>query len=332
MSTPEQRRLADTLSRVDNDIASKVMEWVAWLETERRASRHTMDAYQRDMRAFVEFLSDHVGATLTRDHFESLSLRDMRAWLSHENEDGKSPASIARALSVVRSYFRWTARQGYMENDAVLSIRNPKQPTVVPKALTISEVTDLFKAFDSLADDKTRRPGDRWIDLRDRAILMLLYGCGLRISEALELNTEDVTRAQETGALTILGKGNKARQVPFLNTVADAIRQYREACPFAEDPSMQLFRGARGGRLSPRMIQKRLQELRVRLNLPEGTTPHALRHSYATHLLGNGADLRAIQELLGHSALSTTQRYTDVDTERLLQTYRDAHPRAAGPQ
>ena len=218
MSTPEQRRLADTLSRVDNDTASKVMEWVGWLETERRASRHTMDAYQRDMRAFVEFLSDHVGATLTRDHLESLSSRDMRAWLSHESEDGKSPASIARALSVVRSYFRWTARQGYMENDAVLSIRNPKQPTVVPKALTISEVTDLFKAFDSLADDKTRRPGDRWIDLRDRAILMLLYGCGLRISEALELNTDDVTRAQETGALTILGKGNKARQVPFLNT------------------------------------------------------------------------------------------------------------------
>ena len=128
-----------------------------------------------------------------------------------------------------------------MENDAVLSIRNPKQPTVIPKALTISEVTDLFKAFDSLADDKTRRPGDRWIDLRDRAILMLLYGCGLRISEALELNTDDIARAQETGALTIMGKGNKARQVPFLNTVADAIQQYREACPFAEDPTMQLF-------------------------------------------------------------------------------------------
>ena len=142
----------------------------------------------------------------------------------------------------------------------------------------------------------------------------------------------DIARAQETGALTIMGKGNKARQVPFLNTVADAIKQYRDACPFAEDPTMQLFRGARGGRLSPRMIQKRLQELRVRLNLPEGTTPHALRHSYATHLLGNGADLRAIQELLGHSALSTTQRYTDVDTERLLQTYRDAHPRATTHQ
>ena len=261
----------------------------------------------------------------------SLTARDLRAWLRHERDHATARASIARALSVVRSYFRWTARQGYMENDAVLSIRNPKQPTVVPKALTISEVTDLFKAFDSLADDKTRRPGDRWIDLRDRAILMLLYGCGLRISEALELNTDDVTRAQETGALTILGKGNKARQVPFLNTVADAIRQYREACPFAEDPTMQLFRGARGGRLSPRMIQKRLQELRVRLNLPEGTTPHAsllLRHAPAgqrrrpARHSGAAGSLGAVD----HAALHRC------DTERLLQTYRDAHPRAASTQ
>jgi len=329
MSTPEKRRLADALQVAESKTKSIVWEWVSWLEDEKRASRHTLDAYQRDIRSFFVFLAEHVGGTVLISDLSDLSSQDIRSWLAHEKEQGKSPSSIARALSVVRSFFKWAQRKQYFENNAIVSVRNPKQPTVVPKALSIAEITDLFKAFDSLGRDSTGRiREERWVDLRDKAILMLLYGCGLRISEALDLIPSEVDRAIEAGVLVIRGKGDKTRQVPMLQSVAEAIRDYRNALPFQENDETPMFRGARGGRLSPRMVQKRLQELRYRLGLPDSTTPHALRHSYATHLLGNGADLRAIQELLGHSALSTTQRYTDVDTEQLLRAYRAAHPRA----
>ncbi len=329
MSTPEKRRLADALQVAESKTKSIVWEWVSWLEDEKRASRHTLDAYQRDIRSFFVFLAEHVGGTVLISDLSDLSSQDIRSWLAHEKEQGKSPSSIARALSVVRSFFKWAQRKQYFENNAIVSVRNPKQPTVVPKALSIAEITDLFKAFDSLGRDSTGRiREERWVDLRDKAILMLLYGCGLRISEALDLIPSEVDRAIEAGVLVIRGKGDKTRQVPMLQSVAEAIRDYRNALPFQENDQTPMFRGARGGRLSPRMVQKRLQELRYRLGLPDSTTPHALRHSYATHLLGNGADLRAIQELLGHSALSTTQRYTDVDTEQLLRAYRAAHPRA----
>lgn len=329
MSTPEKRRLADALQVAESKTKSIVWGWVSWLEDEKRASRHTLDAYQRDIRSFFVFLAEHVGGTVLISDLSDLSSQDIRSWLAHEKEQGKSPSSIARALSVVRSFFKWAQRKQYFENNAIVSVRNPKQPTVVPKALSIAEITDLFKAFDSLGRDSTGRiREERWVDLRDKAILMLLYGCGLRISEALDLIPSEVDRAVEAGVLVIRGKGDKTRQVPMLQSVAEAIRDYRNALPFQENDETPMFRGARGGRLSPRMVQKRLQELRYRLGLPDSTTPHALRHSYATHLLGNGADLRAIQELLGHSALSTTQRYTDVDTEQLLRAYRAAHPRA----
>ena len=329
MSTPEKRRLADALRVAESKTKSIVWEWVSWLEDEKRASRHTLDAYQRDIRSFFVFLAEHVGGTVLISDLSDLSSQDIRSWLAHEKEQGKSPSSIARALSVVRSFFKWAQRKQYFENNAIVSVRNPKQPTVVPKALSIAEITDLFKAFDSLGRDSTGRiREERWVDLRDKAILMLLYGCGLRISEALDLIPSEVDRAIEAGVLVIRGKGDKTRQVPMLQSVAEAIRDYRNALPFQENDQTPMFRGARGGRLSPRMVQKRLQELRYRLGLPDSTTPHALRHSYATHLLGNGADLRAIQELLGHSALSTTQRYTDTDTEQLLRAYRAAPPRA----
>ena len=330
MSTPEKRRLADALQVTESKTQKIVWEWVSWLEDEKRASRHTLDAYQRDIRSFFVFMAEHVGGNVLISDLSDLSAQDIRAWLAHEKEQGKSASSIARALSVVRSFFKWAQREQYFENNAIVAVRNPKQPTVVPKALSIAEITDLFKAFDSLGRDSSGRiREERWVDLRDKAILMLLYGCGLRISEALDLIPSEVDRAIEAGVLVIRGKGDKTRQVPMLQSVVEAIRDYRNASPYQETDDAPMFRGARGGRLSPRMVQKRLQELRYRLGLPDSTTPHALRHSYATHLLGNGADLRAIQELLGHSALSTTQRYTDVDTEQLLRAYRAAHPRAS---
>lgn len=313
--------LAKALPLLDEETCSKVLEWVAWLKTERRASGTTISAYQSDWAAFVTFMHNHLADTLSKQNLEGLTYKDMRAWLSNSSERGMSPASIARSLSVVRSFFRWASRQGYMNSDAVLSIRNPKASSTVPKALAISEVTDLFKAFDSLVRDESRDPADRWMDLRDRAILMLLYGCGLKISEALALNTDDVNRAQETGALAIIGKGSKARQVPFLNTVADAIRQYREAIPFDEDPAKQLFRGARGEHLSPRMIQKRLQELRVRLELPEGTTPQSVRHSISVHKYDKSMDMADLAELLGHSISSTTfKEFVDLEATPPFET------------
>ena len=249
MSTPEKRRLADALQVAESKTKSIVWGWVSWLEDEKRASRHTLDAYQRDIRSFFVFLAEHVGGTVLISDLSDLSSQDIRSWLAHEKEQGKSPSSIARALSVVRSFFKWAQRKQYFENNAIVSVRNPKQPTVVPKALSIAEITDLFKAFDSLGRDSTGRiREERWVDLRDKAILMLLYGCGLRISEALDLIPSEVDRAVEAGVLVIRGKGDKTRQVPMLQSVAEAIRDYRNALPFQENDETPMFRGARGGR------------------------------------------------------------------------------------
>jgi integrase/recombinase XerC len=226
-------------------------------------------------------------------------------------------SSTGRALSVLRGFYRFLARRKLVENAVVLGMKNPKLPKSVPKALTQAEASDAIDNIGELSDEP-------WVAKRDAALLTLLYGCGLRLGEALSLTRRDQLAAR-AGRLTVTGKGRKQRIVPVLPIVAEALDDYVAACPHRHDP---LFLGVRGGPLNPRIVQNRLQRLRLLLGLPSSATPHALRHSFATHLLAGGGDLRAIQELLGHASLSTTQRYTDVDAAGLMAVYERAHPRA----
>lgn len=303
------------------DLAARVDEWKRWLRHERRASPHTLAAYGRDLAAFLSFTAQHLGRPPALADLAALQRLDFRAWLAMRAEAGLQATSSARALSVIRSFFRFLARRGHGVNGALGTMRTPRLPRAVPKALTAAETEEIL---DDAGDDG-------WIGKRDIAVMALLYGCGLRLGEALSLNRGDLPRAAGGGdmaSLTITGKGRKQRVVPLLPAVAAAIDDYLAACPYGGDAATPLFRGARGARLNPRLVQARLQNLRARLGLPESATPHALRHSFATHLLAGGGDLRAIQELLGHASLSTTQRYTDVDAAALLAVYDKAHPRA----
>jgi len=304
------------------DVAARAEEWRRWLQHERRAASHTLAAYGRDLAAFLEFLAGHLGKAPALAELAGLTRADFRSWLAARAATDLQATSTARALSVVRSFFRFLSRHGHVGNAALATMRTPRLPRAVPKALTAGEAAEVLDAD----------AADGWMGKRDTAILSLLYGCGLRLGEALSLNRGDLPRAagDEIASLTITGKGRKQRVVPLLPAVSAAIDDYLAVCPFGGNAEAPLFRGARGGRLSPRLVQLRLQNMRARLGLPESATPHALRHSFATHLLAGGGDLRAIQELLGHASLSTTQRYTDVDAAALLAVYDRAHPRARG--
>jgi integrase/recombinase XerC len=306
------------------DLSAAVEDWQGWLAHERRASSHTLAAYRRDLVAFVAFLTGHLGNAPALADLARLTRADFRGWLAARSAAELQASSTARALSVVRNFFRFLARNGHGGNAALSTVRTPRLPRAVPKALTTAEAAEAVDA----AGDHAREP---WIAKRDTAILALLYGCGLRLGEALSLNRRDApqTHGDTIATLLVTGKGRKQRAVPVLPAVAAAIDDYLAACPHGADADAPLFRGVRGARLNPRLVQLRLQELRTRLGLPESATPHALRHSFATHLLAGGGDLRAIQELLGHASLSTTQRYTDVDAAALLAVYDKAHPRAS---
>jgi integrase/recombinase XerC len=307
------------------DLAAGIDDWQRWLKHERRASPHTLAAYRRDLAAFLAFLSGHLGKSPGLGDLAALARTDFRAWLAARSATELQPSSTARALSVVRNFFRFLARHGRVNNAVLSTVRTPRLPRAVPKALTVGEAAEAVDAVGDLG-------GAPWIAKRDTAILALLYGCGLRLGEALALNRRDAPRADrgDIPTLVVMGKGRKQRAVPVLPAVVAAITDYIAACPFDGDGETPLFRGARGARLNPRLVQLRLQHLRARLGLPDSATPHALRHSFATHLLAGGGDLRAIQELLGHASLSTTQRYTEVDTAALLAVYDKAHPRARG--
>jgi integrase/recombinase XerC len=307
------------------DLAAGIDDWQRWLKHERRASPHTLAAYRRDLAAFLAFLGGHLGKPAGLGDLAALARADFRAWLAARSATELKASSTARALSVVRNFFRFLARQGRINNAVLSTVRTPRLPRAVPKALTVGEAAEAVDAVGDLG-------GAPWIAKRDTAILALLYGCGLRLGEALALNRRDAPRAggAEIPTLVVMGKGRKQRAVPVLPAVVAAIEDYVAACPFDGDGETPLFRGARGARLNPRLVQLRLQHLRARLGLPDSATPHALRHSFATHLLAGGGDLRAIQELLGHASLSTTQRYTEVDTAALLAVYDKAHPRARG--
>jgi len=300
-----------------SDVDAAVAAWLGWLEGVRRASPHTLAAYRRDLAAFLAFLADHLGAPPTLGALAGLGQRDFRAWLARRAADHKA-TSTARALAVVRSFFRYLDRGGHAHNPALARIATPRLPKSVPRALAVDDAADLLDAAGET---------EGWTGLRDVAVLTLLYGSGLRIGEALGLTRRILPLGDR---LVVRGKGNKERVVPVLPVVAAAIDAYLAACPHDGEADGPLFVGTRGGPLSARIVQLRIADLRRRLGLPEGATPHALRHSFATHLLAGGGDLRTIQELLGHASLSTTQRYTAVDAARLLEVYDKAHPRAQG--
>ncbi len=306
-------------------VIAVIDDWRAWLAHERRISDHTLDGYGRDLRKFLQFITGHLGYPPGLQDLEALKPQDFRGYLASRHAEGLARSSTARAMSTLRNFFRFMERRGVVENAAIGVIKTPKVPHSVPKALTMEDALTVVEVVGDLADES-------WIGKRDTAVMLLLYGCGLRIGEALGLNLGQAPGQGDTpespDSIIVTGKGDKQRLVPMLPVVADAIGDYIEACPFDLVPDGPLFVGKRGKRLQARVIQRQMGVLRARLGLPETATPHALRHSFATHLLAGGGDLRTIQELLGHASLSTTQRYTDVDAGRLKAVYDDAHPRA----
>lgn len=301
-----------------DDTLRAIEDWQRWIGDERRSSAHTLAAYSRDLAAFLTFLGDHLGSPPTLEDLNNLQAADFRSFLARRLGDGIAQSSLARAMSTLRNFFRFLDKTGRVSNATISAVRAPRPAPPIPKAIAAVEAMDLIDAAGSFSDTP-------WIAKRDMALFTMLYGCGLRIDEALSLNQEN---APQDDAMMITGKGNKQRIVPVLPIVRESIADYRQACPFPPKPDGPLFLGARGGRLNPGVVQRQMRKLRGLLGLPASATPHALRHSFATHLLGAGGDLRTIQELLGHASLSTTQRYTKVDSERLIAVYDDAHPRA----
>ena len=302
------------------DVTAEIARWLAYLGAERRMSEKTLEAYKRDVDQFLDFLTQHLGGAPSLKALAKLSPADVRAFMAARRGDGLSGRSLMRVLAGARSFARFLERNGKGKVGALTAVRAPKVGKTLPKPLPIA-------AAKRISDTDLRAGEERepWIIARDAAVLALLYGSGLRISEALSLKRKDFGASD---ALTVTGKGNKTRMVPVLPQVAALIADYVALCPRDLPGDGALFVGARGGPLSPRIVQLAMARLRGALGLPDTATPHALRHSFATHLLARGGDLRAIQELLGHASLSTTQIYTAVDTERLLEVYNNAHPRA----
>jgi integrase/recombinase XerC len=297
--------------------------WIGYLAQERRASPRTLESYRYGVSTYLGFLQRHQGGTLSLDDLRRVSAADVRAFLAArrlgDGDSGLSPRSLSQNLSAVRSFHKWLDRRLDVANDAVALVRGPKIKPTVPRPVSEDQARGLLR------EAGTDAALESWEAARDAAVLTLLYGCGLRISEALSLTRADAPLGE---TLRITGKGGKTRIAPVLPAVRQAVDEYVRQAPFALSPDRPLFRAKRGGALSPRQVQATMAKLRGALGLPDRATPHALRHSFATHLLGAGADLRSIQELLGHASLSTTQKYTAVDAAGLLATYAKAHPRA----
>ncbi|MBI1170216.1 tyrosine-type recombinase/integrase [bacterium] len=292
--------------------------WLDHLRALDGASDKTIEAYGRDLRGFLGFLSQHHGGGEGVLALETLAQTDLRAWMAAERGRGLSARSLARALSAVKNFLGWLAERQGFDATAILSARGPKYRRKLPRPLTVEGARDVIGEIGAHA-------GQDWIGARDVAVATLLYACGLRISEALGLTGADHPLPE---VMRIRGKGDKDRLVPVLPLAREAVADYLQLCPYPVERNAPLFRGARGGPLNPRLIAKAMEQARLRLGLPATATPHALRHSFATHLLAAGGDLRAIQELLGHASLSTTQAYTAVDATRLMEVYEQAHPRA----
>ncbi len=292
---------------VDASLNKIVLEWLAWLTDERKYSPHTLDGYARDLADFTASFAN----PLTIKQLEKMDVRAFRNYISEAASRGLEKSSLARHISTLRNFFKFLNARKIIKNTAISVISTPRHNKVLPKALDVNQTFDVLEESKNFATNA-------WQGLRDAAIFTLLYGCGLRISEALNLNVGDI---DSNDFVRIRGKGNKERIVPVLPQIKDAINAYLKECPYHLKNGEPLFLGARGERLSPRIIQRQLQKIRAGLGLPENLTPHALRHSFATHLLAEGTDLRSIQELLGHASLSTTQRYTDINIETLKKEY-----------
>lgn len=300
--------------------AGLLAQWIAHLRDERRFAANSVEAYERDVAAFLSFLQSHLGGTPSAGDLAGLEPRDLRAYLAYRRQgpDALSDRSISRALAAIRSFYRYLERRHSIANARLALVRGPKLKAALPRP--VSEA-----AARSLIADAQSSAAQDWIGARDAALITLLYAAGLRISEALALTGADRPLPD---MLRVAGKGGKQRLVPMLAAAREAVERYARLCPYALSGDAPLFRSVRGGAMTPRMAQAVMAALRVRLSLPSSATPHALRHAFATHLLANGGDLRAIQDLLGHESLSTTQRYTGVETQKILQAYRRAHPRA----
>jgi len=286
-------------------------------------SPKTVEAYERDVRQFLGFLTEHAGELVTLKSLAAIEPRDVRAFMASRRAGGIGSRSLMRSLAGARSFARFLECNGKGKVGALSAVRAPKVPKTLPKPISVDAAKQLTDT--DLRAGEEREP---WVLARDAAVLALLYGSGLRISEALGLTREAVPAPGKGDAITVTGKGNKTRMVPVLPRVLELIAEYVSLCPYDLPDTKPIFLGAKGGPLSPRIVQLTMARLRGALGLAETATPHALRHSFATHLLARGGDLRAIQELLGHASLSTTQIYTAVDTEQLLSVYRSAHPRA----
>ncbi|MDA9547478.1 tyrosine-type recombinase/integrase [Bradyrhizobium yuanmingense] len=310
------------LASADPSIAQEMARWLAHLGAERRLSPKTLEAYGRDLRQCLDFLCAHWGERVTLERFAALEATDVRAFMAMRRADDIAGRSLMRALAGLRSFGRFLEREGKGKVGALSAIRAPKVAKSLPKPLPMASAKRLADA-----DERAGEERETWILARDAAVMALLYGSGLRISEALGLKRREVPKPGEGDVLVVTGKGNKTRMVPVLQNVLALIQEYVAMCPYPLPAEGPIFVGARGGPLSPRIIQLAMERLRGALGLPDSATPHALRHSFATHLLSRGGDLRAIQELLGHSSLSTTQVYTGIDSERLLEVYASAHPR-----
>lgn len=304
------------------DLAEAARGWLRLLATERRLSPLSVEAYARDLRQFIAFLAEYQGQRPTLPTIDALAPADVRAFMARRRQDAIGNRSLLRQLAGIRSFARYCEREGLAKTGALATIRAPKLPRTLPKPLSASLACEVVSGDGFLGED---RPA--WTLARDAAVLALLYGAGLRISEALAIKRAEAP-VDDVESITVVGKGRKMRQVPIIVPVREAVARYISLCPFALPPQGPLFIGVRQGPLSPRLIQLAIERLRGALGLPSTATPHALRHSFATHLLGRGGDLRTIQELLGHASLSTTQIYTAVDSARLLESYRANHPRA----
>ena len=306
------------LTLISPAIRDAMQHWLSHERALKSAADNTLSAYATDVARFTAFMAEHSGDRQGLAPLAAIATRDMRAWMAHERSRGVSSRSLARALCAVKTFFRWLAERHALEPTAVLLARAPKFESKLPRPLAEDAAHDMIKTVEIQAQED-------WIAARDVAVLTLLYGCGLRISEALGLTGADHPLPE---VLRITGKGGKQRLVPVLPVARAALTRYAELCPFhigAKDP---IFRGKRGGALGPGLVQKSMRVARMQLGLPASATPHAMRHSFATHLLSAGGDLRTIQELLGHASLSTTQSYTAVDTARLMDVYNAAHPKA----
>jgi len=309
--------MTDLVFSSDKSVSDQITAWLAFLASERRLSPKTVEAYQRDLAQFCFFMTEHFGTPVSLETLQGLKPPNIRAFLAARRKKGVGARSLARQLSALKNFFLFLERAELVSNQVLFMVRTPKPARSLPRALTASEALTTITTTNEIE----ARP---WVAARDMAVLSLCYGAGLRIAEALAVTSKDM----DTTTLRVTGKGGKTRLVPLIKPVSDAIEGYLSLCPFELRAGDAIFRGVRGGVLSPRLIQKRMVELRSMLGLPPSASPHALRHSFATHLLGRGGDLRTIQELLGHASLSSTQIYTNVDSEHLLAAYTKAHPRS----